>query len=440
MQKERNALILTVIAAAFFISAGNAYAGNATRMIGFSSRDAAMAGATTASSEDTSCLVRNPAGLARIGNRIDVEYENIIPGDVTMRTEGIPVGLVPFSLSNNAGVIPFAGGPGKLQNSTVDYLPGGNIGVSYRIPGTYKYPVTIGCGAFTMAGVAVSYPNSRLNPALESTPALALGLGSGVYDRMVDLRAMRIAPGLAVAFSDNLSFGATANIGIQAINADLAFAEGGFFREQEDSGKWDFAPGGGFTLGLLYKVNDMLSLGTSYESKTWMGQHYKYKNTLPCIDEPQLVNAGISIKPVKEIELTFDTRYINWTSVPIAEKKPIHGGFGWQDQWVFATGAEATLFKEKLKLRVGYNYGKSPIQRRFVFANALLPLVVENHLTTGFSYFLTRNLSLDLVWEHHFFNAMADNGEGDVYSQNGVGTKVTASGNVIGVGLGYKFN
>jgi long-chain fatty acid transport protein len=428
--------ISLVTAAMFLVSNDYAYAGNATRMLGFSSRDAAMAGATTASAEDTSCLVRNPAGLVRIGNRVDVEYENIIPHDVTMRTEGIAVPPLPFSLSNNAG------GFGKMQTSTVTYLPGGNIGVSYRIPGTDKYPVSVGVGAFTMAGVATSYPSSRLNPLLETF----LGMGSGVYDRMVDLRSMRIAPGMAVAFNDNLSFGATANIGIQAINADLAFSEGAptvvgsAFREQEDSGKWDFAPGGGFTLGLLYKFNDMLSVGTSYESQTWMGGHYKYKNTLPHIDEPPIVNAGLSIKPIKELEFTFDTRYINWTSVPIAGKKPIHGGFGWQDQWVFATGAECSLFNEKLKLRVGYNYGKSPIQRRFVFANALLPLVVENHFTTGFSYFVTKNLSLDFVWEHHFFNAMADNGEGDIYSRNGVGTKVTAAGEVIGVGLGYKFN
>lgn len=436
MTKERNAIIFILAAAVFFMSVDIAYAGNGTRMLGFSSRDAAMAGATTASAEDTSCLVRNPAGLVRIGNRVDVEYENIIPGDVTMRTEGRIASYPLTSLSNNGN------GSGKLQDSTVTYLPGGNMGVSYRIPGTDKYPISVGIGAFTMAGVATSYPSSRLNPNLETL----LGLGTGVYDRMVDLRSMRIAPGIAAAFSDNLSFGATANIGIQAINADLAFSTnaptvtGSAFREQEESGKWDFAPGGGFTLGLLYKFNDMLSLGTSYESQTWMGKHYKYKNTLPCIDEPPVVNAGVSIKPVKDVELTFDTRYINWTSVPIAGKKPIHGGFGWQDQWVFATGAEWTLFKEMLKLRIGYNYGKSPIQRRYVFANALLPSIVENHLTTGFSYFLTKNLSLDFVWEHHFFNAMADNGEGDIYSQDGVGTKVTASGNVIGVGLGYKFN
>jgi long-chain fatty acid transport protein len=424
----RMALVLGLAVAAVLCSVltDSVFAANGTRMIGFSSRDAAMAGATTASADDTSCLVRNPAGLVRIGSRVDVEYENIIPHDVTMRTEGRPVNL-PVSLANTPN------GRGKLQDSTVTYIPGGNIGASYRIPGTDKYPVSIGCGVFTLAGVATSYPSSRLNGALAAA-------GVGVYDRMADLRTMRIAPGAAVAFNDNLSFGATANIGIQAINCDLAFAEGGLFREQEDSGKWDFAPGGGFTLGLLYKVNEFVSLGTSYESQTWMGNHNKYKNTLPCIDEPPVVNAGISLKPVKDLELTFDTRYINWTSVPIAEKKPIHGGFGWQDQWVFATGAEWTTLKDTLKLRVGYNYGKSPIQRRFVFANALLPLIVENQLTAGFSCMITKNLSLDFVWEHHFFNAMADNGEGDIYSQNGVGTKITAAAEIIGAGFSYKFN
>ena len=426
--KKALALGLAVAAVFCLVSSDDVFAANATRMIGFSSRDAAMAGATTASAEDTSCLVRNPAGLVRIGNRVDAEFENIIPHDVTMRTEGRIVNIPGASLSNNAG------GLGKLQDSTVDYIPGGNIGASYRIPGTDKYPVSLGCGLFTMAGVATSYPSSRLNEAI------AIPMGTGVYDRMVDLRSIRIAPGAAVAINDNLSFGATANIGIQAINCDLAFGENNSFREQEDSGKWDFAPGGGFTLGLLYKFNEFVSLGTSYESQTWMGNHNKYKNTLPCIDEPPIVNAGVSLKPVKELELTFDTRYINWTSVPIAEKKPIHGGFGWQDQWVFATGAEWSTLKDTLKLRVGYNYGKSPIQRRFVFANALLPLIVENHLTAGFSCVITKNLSLDFVWEHHFFNAMADNGEGDIYSQNGVGTKITAAAEIIGAGFSYKFN
>ena len=96
-------------------------------------------------------------------------------------------------------------------------------------------------------------------------------------------------------------------------------------------------------------------------------------------------------------------------------------------------------FKDKLKLRLGYNYGRSPIQPGAVFANALLPLVMEHHLTTGFSYFLTKDLSLDFVWEHHFMGVQTDNGAGDFYSIAGNGTKVTAAAEIISLGLGYKY-
>ena len=123
----------------------------------------------------------------------------------------------------------------------------------------------------------------------------------------------------------------------------------------------------------------------------------------------------------------------------LARNGPADAGFGWQDQWVFAVGSEYSAFKDKLKLRLGYNYGKSPIQPNVVFANALFPVIMEHHLTAGFSYFIMKNLSLDFVWEHHFFNAIADNGSGDAYSRNGVGTKITAAAEIVGMGLGYKF-
>ena len=86
-----------------------------------------------------------------------------------------------------------------------------------------------------------------------------------------------------------------------------------------------------------------------------------------------------------------------------------------------------------------YVYGKSPIQPNVVFANALFPVIMEHHLTMGFSYFLRQDLSLDFAWERHFKGVKADNGAGDIYSQSGVGTKITAAADIIGVGMGYKF-
>ena len=416
----RVAAILILMFVYCVSSAGSAHAGSATRMLGFSTRDSAMAGATTASSEDTSCLVRNPAGMLQSGSRVDIEYINILPHHVSMRTEGQAIAPNPASLSN----------VGLEQRSTIDYIGAGNGGIIWRLPGSEKHPVAFGLGVFTMSGIALNYPCPRINTAMDGS-----GNANGIYDRFIDLRSTRIAPGLAVGLTDKLFFGATANIGIQGLRTDMAKNN---LRETVGSGKWDFTTGGGFTLGLLYRYNEMLSLGASYESHGWMGYHYKYKDTLPYIDEPPVINAGISFKPVKDIELTFDTRYINWTDIKIARLAPVSGGFGWTEQWVFATGGEYT-FKDKLKLRLGYVYNRSPIGQKVTFANALLPVIMEHHLTTGFSYMLTKKLSADLTWEHHFMGAQADNGAGDVYSLNGVGTKVTAAVDIISIGLGYKF-
>jgi long-chain fatty acid transport protein len=240
-----------------------------------------------------------------------------------------------------------------------------------------------------------------------------------------------------VAFNDALSFGAAANINLQALRANLATAPNYF--ETAGGGKWDYAPGGGFTVGLLYQLHKMMGLGASFESHQWMGHHHRYKDCLPFIDGPPVMNVGVSLKPTDKLELTYDTRYINWTDVKLARNGPESGGFGWGDQWVFAFGGEYAAIKDKLKLRLGYNYGKSPIQNHVVFANALLGLIMEHHLTTGFSYYITKDLSLDCTWEHHFKNVMADNGCGDLYSRSGAGTKISAAAEVISIGLGYKY-
>ena len=429
MLKKYNAIILSLVSAFTICLILNvpAYASNGTRELGFSARDSAMAGATTASPYDTSCLVKNPAGLVWIGTRIDAMYQSIFPHDVTMDTRGGTVPGAPFPLP----FVPLSA-VGEDQRSTIDYIPAGDLGVSYRIPGTDKYPISVGCGAFTMAGVEANFLSPRINTAY---------MNRGTYDSMFDLRSARVAPGIAVAFNDKLSFGVTGNIEIQGLRTNMARTLD--FLETVGNGNWDFTAGGGFTVGILYLFNEMLNLGASYESHTWMGFHDRYIDTLHLIDEPPVINTGIALKPVKNLELTYDTRYINWSNVKIAERAPVDGGFGWRDQWVFAVGGEYT-FKDKkdndkLKLRLGYNYGKSPIQPNVVFANAILPLVMEHHLTTGFSYFLTKGLSLDFVWEHHFMGVQTDSGAGDLFSAAGRGTKITAAADVLSLGAGYKF-
>ena len=153
------ALLLILAVAGVFNFADSAFAINGTRMLGFSARDGAMAGATTASVGDTSCMIKNPASLVKIGNRVDFEYLNLLPHNVSMHTEG--------ALAN----------AGTRQKSKIHYLPGLDAGVSYQLPDLVEnYPIAVGCGVFTMAGVAGSYTESRILPAL-----------TGQYDRFIYL-------------------------------------------------------------------------------------------------------------------------------------------------------------------------------------------------------------------------------------------------------------
>ena len=74
---KSTALLLVLAVAGVFVFPGSAFALNGTRMLGFSARDSAMAGATTASVGDTSCMIKNPAGLVKIGNRVIGQVRNV---------------------------------------------------------------------------------------------------------------------------------------------------------------------------------------------------------------------------------------------------------------------------------------------------------------------------------------------------------------------------
>jgi long-chain fatty acid transport protein len=416
----RYAILLGIVVLAVgFMLPNTAMASNGPRMLGFSARDSAMAGATTASSADTSCMIKNPAGLVRIGNRLDLELVNGFLHDVTMHTEG-PGGVA--SLAN----------VGTRQRSKIGYIPAVNGGMSYQTPGIGDYPVAVGFGWFSMAAIGSSFTETRMNPLL-----------TGQYDRFIFLTQSRMTPTVAVAINDNFSIGFAGNIGFSTLSSDMAKGSttvggplGVVYEETAGQKKIDIAVGGGFTAGMLYKFNEMISVGANYESKTFMSHHYKYKDVMYLIDAPRSATIGFSFKPIEKLELTYDTRWINWEGTKACYRGPQQGGFGWQDQWVFAVGSEYSP-SDKWKLRLGYNYAKSPITPKTVFANALLPVILEHHLTMGAAYQINKNWGVDLTWEHHFFNAMADSGAGDSISRAGKGTKVTAAVDIIGVGVSY---
>jgi long-chain fatty acid transport protein len=73
------------------------------------------------------------------------------------------------------------------------------------------------------------------------------------------------------------------------------------------------------------------------------------------LTQPQELAFGVGVKPMNNLKVGMDIRWINWKNAKGYKE------FQWKDQWVIALGGE---FKpmQRLALRAGYNYGKSPIR------------------------------------------------------------------------------
>jgi long-chain fatty acid transport protein len=59
----------------------------------------------------------------------------------------------------------------------------------------------------------------------------------------------------------------------------------------------------------------------------------------------------------------------------------------WSDQWVLKVGAQYDVAAVKgLKVRAGYNYGKTPLEAANFQANMAFPAIAEHHVTVGAGY------------------------------------------------------
>jgi long-chain fatty acid transport protein len=184
--------------------------------------------------------------------------------------------------------------------------------------------------------------------------------------------------------------------------------------------------GVGFNLGVLYKASPKLQFGFSYKSPTdiklkgdldmvmylptlkpyFEGGTLSYSNadfetTLPL---PGDLGVGVAFKPLEKLTLTFDISSTNWSRLDYLNTEDLfldlsfHGDsllyalyadeskllFKWDDITRFSLGGEY-LFGEKLSVRAGYFFEKSPIPNSTF--TLLFPYVGDkNCLNLGLSY------------------------------------------------------
>jgi len=277
-------------------------------------------------------------------------------------------------------------------------------------------------------GVAV-YGNGGMNATYEDERPIF-----GSSETGIDFSQLFVAPSVSMKLNENHSIGASLNLVYQRIkiNGVDGFAAFSSDSTSLSNNGYDSSTGAGISLGWQGKMSDRVTLGLAYRSKTKMDEFDKYKGLLAeqgSFDIPSMITAGISFKATPKTTFALDVARINYTDVasisnsnntaqlqgqlmqgvaPADLQGPKLGdddgaGFGWKDQTVVKIGVKHQL-NSKLALLAGYNHGKSPIPSSETAFNVLAPATVEDHLTLGMEYKLSKSSNIAFQYMHAFEN------------------------------------
>jgi long-chain fatty acid transport protein len=340
------------VAAAALALAAPAAATNGMRMIGFGPVQNSMGGVSAATSLDATTAVTNPAGLCTTATRFDVAGTAFFP-TVKAKTDftGFGAGVATEESTRNAFLIP-----------TIGYLR----------PVSDK--LTVGMSALGIAGLGVDYPNALMAGA----------------ETMTSYSNMRVAPAVSYKLTNRLAVGAAVNLMYAMMEYDVGGAMGMVPHDQ------DAALGFGASVGVTFRPIDMVTVGLAYESRSYF-QDFEFDlggvTQALEFDQPMVATVGAAVRPIEGLLLAADVEWINWSdtmgeNLPEWSENPAGEpawNMNWDDQVVLKLGAEYAATKT-LKVRAGYNYGKSPISKDGAMEAVAFPAISEHHFTVGAGY------------------------------------------------------
>jgi len=399
----KHAALVAACMAAFPAHATNGYF-----LPGFGYRAQGMGGVGIAYGRDSLSTAANPANAVNTGMRGDMGF-------------GV------FNPERNAGVydIPF-------PDDTVGFFTGSSESDAryFIVPEMgFSMPLTeqvhIALAVVANGGMNTTYPENFFsffgNPPRDAT------LG-------VDLMQLLVPATIAYKVNENHAVGASL---VAAVTRFRAYGIDSFkpFNISADNEHltgqgFDYSYGAGIKLGWQGEfMDDRLTLGLAYASKTYMTNFDKYRGLFAeqgDFDVPENYGIGIAIKPVKNLVIAADILRINYNDVASVGNRgpganpdgfgPLSGvpaldygvncpnnpyclgndqgmGFGWENITVYKLGVQYGV-NNKLQVRAGYNYNSSPIPDDQVTFNTLAPATVEKHYSLGFTYMASENLEV----------------------------------------------
>ena len=410
-----------ILASALLSAVGLSFATNGDNLIGVSPASRGMGGIGVGMPVGpTDSIFRNPAWMSYYKG-FNLSFGGILfMPEVKAKTNVTPGGPAPTPAS-------------ETSQSKMFVVP--EVGIVHQI----NDKLTFGIGAFGVSGMGVDYRNKNQLLANMHT----------------NLQFMRVIPALAYKVNDAIYVSGAVHLAYGSLDMGAYMCD--------NSGNCWNAGGGqsqtygiGAQLGIAYNMGDFVYAGLTYQSPVNM----TYKRVFDSngdspnqfedlkLTQPQELAFGVGVKPMDNLKVGMDLRWINWKNAKGYKE------FQWKDQWVIALGGE---FKpmQKLALRAGYNYGKSPIRGgvkdttynkripNFIapfsdfdiawFNLIGFPAITEHHITLGLGYEFTKNFGIDLAYKHAFNKK--------VRAEDGSGSFVEAQNaqNAISIGLNWKF-
>ena len=424
----------TIVVSALVLFPAGVWATNGYQLIGVGSYQKSLAGAVTALPGSNMTAVTNPAGMLRIGHRADFSMEAFMPDR-----------SVDFAA---------LGGDSVDSSSEIYGIPS----IGWNGPVGKREDMVFGGGMYGTSGMGVDYAPTLMQAAMP-------GVSPDVYwDGYSSIAFWQMAPALAWHVAEKLDVGLALNIDFQQVAFEQRMmadsdgdGQGDIVINNFDLSRSAASFGLGLGFGMIYDVNNMVSLGASYRSKQYFTDlEYQLAQgdidltafgggPLPAgtyklnLDFPQQAAVGIAVHVTQQFAIAADVKWINWSDTMENLKVDGPGGIkvpmdpGWDDQFVFAVGL-AFKVNDRFNLRAGFNYGESPIDGKSAANNLILPAVVETHYTIGADYRLGDHWDVGF---HYMY--VPENSVSAGQETSAPGVEISLSEQSFGLNLGYRF-
>ena len=373
----------------------SAFATNGYFAHGYSPKSKGMAGGGSALPQDAMIAADNPAGMVKVGERMDLGLTIFSPSDRGYTTTGGFSGPPAFSLELGT------------YNSDGDFFLIPHFAYNWMLNADSSIGVTV----YGNGGMNTEYPSSMYNIAAGAPPCTVPGV---FYCGKAGVNLEQLFTNVSYSRKINAqhSWGVSAILAYQRFSAD-GLGAFGLFNFSSDPTKLtnkgtDTSFGYGAKIGWLGEVSPGLSLAASYQTKMSMDEFSDYAGLFAeqgGFDIPATWTLGLAWKVASTGTLTFDVQQIMYSDIKsIGNKFASPGqlgdsngpGFGWEDITVYKLGYQWET-SPTWTWRVGASMGDNPIPSSEVLFNILAPGVMETHITGGFTYNMGTNNELTVA-------------------------------------------